>query len=88
MLIPLQTFPGWPAAPDVSILNFLLVLLVIPLGIGLVLALIVLGGTLARRGRGGPVHQKDPVWIGSTASHKAISADATARETGGASVRW
>lgn len=89
MLIPLQgTFPGWPAAPQRGVVDFLVVLIVIPVVICGVIGLLAMGGSLARRGKSGTVRHKDPVWIGRTASAKAITADAGTHETGGSSVRW
>lgn len=89
MLIPLQgTFPGWPAAPQRGIVDFLVVLIVIPVVICAVIGLLAMGGSLARRGKTASVRHKDPVWIGTTASSKAITADAGQNETGGSSVRW
>ncbi|WP_460767077.1 hypothetical protein [Mariniluteicoccus flavus] len=89
MLMPLQgTFPGWPAAPQRSIVDFLIVLVAIPLVVSAVITLLAMAGSLGRRAQAGTVRQKEPVWLGSTASSKAITADNTKSETGGASVRW
>lgn len=38
MLVPLETLPGWPAAPEPSVLQLLLVLAGIPLIITLIIA--------------------------------------------------
>lgn len=101
MLVPLAGghFPGWPAADQPSPLQELVVLIGIPLGIGAVITLLVLSGTLIRRGRGGHVQLKEPLWLGQTAGDKEFAGQ-TARgaltrgghpfetSTGGASVRW
>ncbi|GAB3623995.1 hypothetical protein GCM10027418_20790 [Mariniluteicoccus endophyticus] len=88
ILVPLQTFPGWPQAPQRSIVDFLIILVAIPVAAGVLIGIAALGGSLARKGEGGKVRRKDPVWLGTTAPTKAIEADSAATETGGASVRW
>ena len=41
MLVPLETLPGWPAAPNPSVLQFLGLLI----GVPLVLALLIAGAS-------------------------------------------
>lgn len=88
ILVPLQTFPGWPQAPTPSLVDFLVLLVGIPVAAGVIIGLAALGSSLARKGEGGKVRRKDPVWLGTTAPAKAIESDSAATETGGASVRW
>jgi hypothetical protein len=38
MLVPLETLSGWPAAPNPSVLHFLVLLIGVPLVLGLVIA--------------------------------------------------
>lgn len=49
----LETLPGWPEAPDPSVVSTLLVLFGIPFGIGAVIALIVAGPSFVRRSQAG-----------------------------------
>lgn len=46
--VPLETLPGWPAAPDPGVMDVLLLLAGFPLGIGLVF----LAGIMAPRWMG------------------------------------
>lgn len=89
IVIPLQeTLPGWPTAPEHSWFDTAMVLVIIPVALALIVGLVALGGALARRGRTGSTRQTEPVWLGSTASKRALTADSAAETTGGASVRW
>jgi hypothetical protein len=51
-LIPLETLPSWPAAPDPSVLQNLVVFAFIPLGIAAVLVAVIMGPHWARRAAG------------------------------------
>lgn len=101
MLVPLAGghFPGWPATEAPSVTQALLVLVAIPLAIMAVVGLLVLSGTLVRRGRGDTVQPKEPLWLGQSTSAKHVAAEPARGElteggrtietpTGGASVRW
>lgn len=101
MLAPLTggQFPGWPASEAPSAVDTLVVLLGIPLAIGAVVLILALAGSLTRRGRGVAVEVGEPLWLGHTASPRAVTADTgraaltagpdeTDTTTGGASVRW
>ena len=51
-MLPLETLPGWPEAPDVSITHMLFLLFVGPLAFGAVIALLAFTPALGRRFRG------------------------------------
>ena len=55
-LIPLETLPSWPTAPDPSVLQNLTVFAFIPLGIAAVLTAVIMGPYWAakRRAASGP----------------------------------
>lgn len=84
-----DTPAGWADAPEVSGLEYLLVLFLIPAGIAAVIALLaalpaIIGGDKGYQP--GRAFAGDPQWLGGPASGEAASeADA---ETGGASARW
>lgn len=101
MLAPLTggQFPGWPASEAPTVVQTLVVLIGIPLIITAVVLTLTLAGSLARRGRGVAIEVGEPLWLGQTASPRAVRADTgraalttgpdeTDTTTGGASVRW
>lgn len=51
-MLPLETLPGWPEAPDVSSTHMLLLMFVAPIAVGVVIALLVFTPALGRRFRG------------------------------------
>ena len=51
-LLPLETLPGWPEAPDVSAAHMLWLLFLGPLAVGAAIALIAFTPALGRRFRG------------------------------------
>ena len=51
-MLPLETLPGWPEAPDVSATHMVFLLFVGPLAFGAVIALIAFTPALGRRFRG------------------------------------
>ncbi len=89
---------GWEPAPDVSLLGFLLIVLIIPLGAAAVITLLTLLPSLARGGRGyeaGQPWRGDSEWFGGPT--KGVQAadevsteqlEARKQETGGTSARW
>lgn len=89
ILTPLTgTLPGWPAAPQPSLVTFLGLIVAIPVGISLLVFLLTMAKSLARAGKGGAVHMQQPLWLGETSSRKALTSDSAPSETGGASARW
>lgn len=101
MLAPLTggQFPGWPSSEPPSVVELLVLIVGIPFAIAAVVLVLVLAGTLSRRGRGVAVGVGEPLWLGRTASPEAVSGhtqgaaltagpDETDTTTGGASVRW
>lgn len=51
-LLPLETLPGWPEAPEVSLSHMLMLMYVGPLAVGVIVALIAFTPALGRRFRG------------------------------------
>lgn len=89
MLVPLETLPGWPEAQDPTFLQTLGLLVAIPVGIALVIALLAFGPSLARANKGGMVQAKDPLWLGAgPAQSKELAQGTEKKEQGGASVQW
>lgn len=94
MLVPWETLAGWPAAPNPSVLHFLLLLV----GVPLLLTLIIAGASYAASGRElrryGPAvnpatfEGAPGVESGSTAVPAGIEAAGAGTGTGGASARW
>lgn len=82
---------GWPDAPDVSALDFLLVVLLIPLGLAIVIALAaalpdIIRGDAYRKGE---LYTGEDQWFGGPRQGIAPGADAAdASDKGGASARW
>jgi hypothetical protein len=65
MLVPLETLPGWPAAPPVSVVRTLLLLV----GIPLLMFLIVLGISALRPAKSAydSMQEREAFWVGSGA---------------------
>lgn len=96
MLVPLETLPGWPAAPDPSALQFFGLLL----GVPLVLALLISGAsyvaTTRELKRFGPAVNPNTAFAGAAGVESAsgevpagIEAKPAADSgTGGTSARW
>lgn len=51
-MLPLETLPGWPEAPEVSTAHMMLLLIIGPLAVGLVISLLAFTPALGRRFRG------------------------------------
>jgi hypothetical protein len=64
MLVPLETLSGWPAAPDPSTLEVLVLLVGFPLLVFIVVIAIAKIGTAAHAGRGDVIDASDPLWVG------------------------
>lgn len=104
MLVPLETLPGWPAAPNPPALHSLAILIGIPAVAFIVIAIFGKISASASKASGGSFTSTDTVWLG--ASPKSLgtdgdekpaieAAEATAgsgssqsKEIGGASARW
>lgn len=96
MLMPLETLPGWPAAPDPSVLQILGLLL----GVPLVLAVVISAGsylaTTREHNRFGPPVNPTTTFAGAPGVEGAseeVPAGIEARPgadagTGGTSARW
>ena len=97
MLVPLETLPGWPAAPEPSVLQLLALLVGAPLIIGLVVAgLSWIGSTRELKRYGPPVHPTT-TFAGAPGVESAadevpagIEAGPVTEDfgTGGTSARW
>lgn len=78
MLVPLETFSGWPQVPNPTALQSLTLLIGIPL-----LIAVIVGGTIqvrakARARRGDVSDASDPLWVGAreSAEVEPVSDDA------------
>ena len=79
MLVPLETFSGWPQVRNPTALQSLTLLIGIPL-----LIAVIVGGTIqlrakARARRGDVVDASDPLWVGAreSAEVEPVSDDGT-----------
>lgn len=104
MLVPLETLPGWPAAPDPSPLQVLGLLVGLPLVVIVITAVITKVNKMMRVSRGEPAQVTDPMWVGGLdrpavegARHDEVVDDAQAigdadvqpgSDVGGAGARW
>jgi len=82
---------GWSDPEPVSFLSLLLVIAVIPVGIGLILALGVYGPALARGEHVAPGADTPDQWFGGPRNRAELEAGGDAEETassGGGSGRW
>lgn len=92
-----DTPAGWSKAPHVSAFDFLIVLVLIPLGLAAIIALLVLLPGLARdRGyEPGQSWRGESKWFGGPSrgveesdSVSAEQIESSSKETGGTSGRW
>lgn len=101
MLVPLETLPGWPAAPNPPALHSLAVLIGIPAVAFILISIFGKISASASKASGGVVQTTDTVWLGASprslgtdgAEKPAIEAAVAATSTdpaeiGGASARW
>jgi hypothetical protein len=63
MVVPLQTLPGWPAAPDPSALHVLALLVGAPLVVIVFVALITRVHHAVRGNVGVPAVANQPIWV-------------------------
>ena len=73
MLVPLETLPGWPAAPNPPALHSLAVLIGIPAVAFIVIAIFGKISAANSKASGGLVSTTDTVWLG--ASPKSLGTD-------------
>jgi hypothetical protein len=86
----------WPAEPPVSAFDFLLVLLIIPVGLALVIALLASIPSMVRGEKYTPgrAWRNESEWFGGpkdgleAADKTETPAETSATERGGASARW
>jgi hypothetical protein len=96
MLVPLETLPGWPAAPDPSLLQFLGLLVGVPLVVGLLISGASYVATTREHNRFGPPVNPTTTFTGAPGVERAadeVPAGIEARPgadagTGGTSARW
>jgi hypothetical protein len=65
MLVPLETFSGWPRVENPSPLQVLGLLVGIPLLIAIIVIALVEIGARARAGREDAIQASDPLWVGA-----------------------
>jgi hypothetical protein len=88
----------WEPAPDVSLLEFLVVLLLIPVALALVITLLTVLPSMARGERGyqpGQTWRGESEWFGGPTKGVKAADEVTAeqiearsKDTGGTSARW
>jgi hypothetical protein len=97
MLVPLETLPGWPAAPDPSVLHFALLLLGLPLVVGVAITAASFLATTRELRRFGPPVNPTTTFAGAPGVERAaeevpagIEAGPVTEDfgTGGTSARW
>ena len=94
MLVPLETLPGWPDAPNPTVLQFLGLLLAIPVIVGLIIGTAsFLATTRDVRRFGPPVNPRTayagaPGVAGAAASAAIEAKPGADTDTGGTSARW
>lgn len=96
MLMPLETLPGWPEAPDPTVLHFLLLLIGAPLVLGLLIAGASYLASTSELKRFGPVVNPTTAFAGAKGVEGAsgeVPAGIEAKPgadagTGGTSARW
>jgi hypothetical protein len=93
MVLPLETLPGWPAAPDPTPLEVLGLLAGLPLLTIVIVFAIAKIGTTVQASRGTDVQVTDPLWVGgreveANEDTVAIEAGQTESDVGGAGARW
>ncbi len=93
--MPFETLPGWPAAPNPTVLQFLGLLIAVPLIVGVIIATwSYLATTRDIRRFGPPVNPAtayagDPELTHDETTRAAIAATPGAdADTGGTSARW
>ena len=69
-LLPLETLPGWPEAPDVSVAHMLWLMFLGPLAVGAVITLLAFTPALGRRFRGELTADEAP-----SVEHAALESD-------------
>jgi hypothetical protein len=96
MLVPLETLSGWPAVPNPSPLQFLLLLFGVPLVLGLLIAAASYLGSTHELNKFGPVVNPNTAFVGAPGVEQAsgeVPAGIEAKprsdaDTGGTSARW
>jgi hypothetical protein len=97
MLVPLETLPGWPAAPDPSVLQILGLLVGLPLILGVVIAGLSYLATTRETKQYGPPVNPTTAFAGAPGVESAAGEvpagieakpGAAAGPTGGTSARW
>lgn len=68
MLVPLETFSGWPQVPNPTPLQSLTLLIGIPLLIALIVIAVIEIRARARAKRGDIADVSDPLWVGARES--------------------
>jgi hypothetical protein len=96
MLVPLETLPGWPAAPNPTPLQVLGLLAGLPLLTIVIVFVIAKIGNMVQAGRGTDVQVTDPLWVGGrevegnedTVAIETGQQESQESDVGGAGARW
>lgn len=92
MLVPLETLPGWPPAPNPALLVSIGLLIGLPLVLGLVIAGASFVGSTSDIRRFGPPFNPATIYAGPAIEAAPVAAieagDHAQTETGGTSARW
>lgn len=96
MLVPLETLPGWPVAPDPPVLHSLLLLIGAPVVLALLIAGMSYLASTRELNKYGPVVNPDTAFVGAPGVENAsgeVPAGIEAKPgadagTGGTSARW
>ncbi len=75
MLVPLETLPGWPPAPDPSPLQVIGLLFGLPLLVMIIVTVLIKARSLAATGRGSSTKYTDPTWLGAKEGVQEIVGD-------------
>jgi hypothetical protein len=96
MLVPLETLPGWPAAPDPTPLQVIGLLAGLPLLTIVIVFAIAKIGNMVQASRGTDVQVTDPLWVGGreveanedTVAIETGQQQSQESDVGGAGARW
>jgi hypothetical protein len=70
MLVPLETFEGWPRVQDPTVLQALTLYVGIPLLIAVIVSAIIVVRAKASARRGDIAEASDPLWVGAQESEQ------------------
>ncbi len=94
MVVLLETLPGWPAAPDPTVLQSVGLLIVLPAVVIVIVFAAAFIGNAAKAKRTTTAEVGDPLWVGGRAqgeleaSGPAEVGEGDSNPVGGAGARW